>query len=174
MPVLGFCFSLTPVTSMSVLSLPMIRNRLSLKMVPRFTKITGCSELLLRSISARSGSLLPPPPSRIPSLLPLLLSPWCPGQGRQLSPREGLSVPPGPPSPPRPLPWSAPEGLGGQHQGTACLPCKGGSCSSGSHNHSIWDCKLNWLCLEGVGYIATPQNVRLQTTLSLHFTQGQN
>lgn len=89
---LGVCFSLTPVTRMSLLSLLMIRNGLRLKTVPRFTKITEYSEMLLCSLSARSlpgGSLLPSSPSRMPSRLPLLLSPWCPGQGRQLSPREG-------------------------------------------------------------------------------------
>lgn len=81
------------------------------------------------------------------------------------------------PRPPEPAPAAAlirPCGAGRAAPGHSLSAVQGRSCSSGSHNHSIWDCKLNWLCLEGVGYIATPQNVRLQTTLSLHFTQGQN
>lgn len=100
---LGFCFPLISVTSISMLSLLIIRNGLSLKKVPRFTKITGFSKTLRGRLSLRclpDGSFLPPSPCRMPSRLPLLLSPWCLSQGRQLSPPGGWLAPLPVPRPP--------------------------------------------------------------------------
>lgn len=94
------------------------------------------------------------------AFLPLLLSPWCRGQGRQLSPPGGAtctcatSVP----APAAAERRSAPQERvpirscgAGQAAARARFVCRAREeCSRGSHIGNIWACKLNWLYLEGV------------------------
>lgn len=172
-----------------MLSLLMIRNGLSLKKVPRFTKITGFSKMLRGRLALHclpNGSFLPPSPCRMPSRLPLLLSPWCLSQGRQLSPPEGRLAPlPVPRPPPALSPRSrlrpgccwpqtpAPGGrlnllllmLGMQEaQPQLAFSDAREVCSRRTYNKNIWARKPNRLYLEGRSYLELASQRIVRTT----------